>query len=271
MTWWQAMLLGIVQGLTEFLPVSSSAHLALVPHWLGWELTRSQAFVFDVLVQWGTLLAVILYFRHDWLAMARALGRWLRRPHPIHEDEDLHLLWLVAWATVPAVIAGVFLKDWVMDVFHAPRATGAFLLVTAGLMTVAELAGPRCRLAQHLTVRDALWIGLGQALALFPGVSRSGATMAAGLMRGLKQPEAARFSFLMSLPIMLAAGLVAMVEWVKMPGTHAFFWPLLIGFLSALVSGYLAIAWLLRYLARRRLWGFVLYCAILGVVVLLTA
>ncbi|NPA27390.1 MAG: undecaprenyl-diphosphate phosphatase [Chloroflexi bacterium] len=268
MTWWQAILLGIVQGLTEFLPVSSSAHLALVPHWLGWELTRSQVFVFDVLVQWGTLFAVLVYFWQDWWAMARALGRWIRHPHPIREDPDLYLLWLVAWATVPAVALGWYLKDHVMTVFHQPQATGFFLLLTAVLMTLAELLGPRCRLAPDLTLFDALLIGLGQALALFPGVSRSGATMSVGLLRGLKQPEAARFSFLMSLPIMLAAGLVAMVEWIRMPGTHAFFWPLSLGFLSAMISGYLAIAWLLRYLARRRLWIFVLYCTILGLAVL---
>jgi len=264
MTWWQAWILGVVQGLTEFLPISSSAHLVLVPHALGWQLDPEQAFIFDVLVQWGTLLAVLFYFRRDWAAMLAAAIRALRQPRAAWHDTDVQLLLAVGLATVPAALAGLLFKAAVEAAFASPRAVGAFLLLTAGMMAWAELRGRRQRDLSTLTWRDALFVGLGQALALLPGVSRSGATIAAGMLRDLRRAAAARFSFLMSVPIMLAAGLVALKDWAALPTHTDFGLALAVGFLAATVTGYLAIRALLGFLSRHSLWPFVVYCALLG-------
>ena len=267
MTWWQALVLGLVQGLTEFLPVSSSAHLVLVPHLLEWELPPAQAFVFDVLVQGGTLLAVLVYFRAEWWAMTRAGWRALRAPRTAWRDPDARLLLLVGLATVPAGVAGLLFKDAVEAAFAAPRAVGGFLLLTAGLMAGAELLGRHTRPLSQLSPGDALLIGLGQALALLPGVSRSGSTMAAGMMRHLQRAAAARFAFLMAVPIMLAASALAVKDWLAMPHAAGFALPMAVGFVTAALAGYGAIRALLGYLARHSLWPFVAYCALVGLLV----
>jgi len=264
MTWWQALVLGIVQGLTEFLPISSSAHLVLVPHALGWRLDSQRAFIFDILVQWGTLAAVLFYFRRDWAAMLRAGMRAWRAPRDARHDPDARLLGAVLLATIPAAAAGVLFKDAVEAVFAAPRAVGGFLLLTAGSMALAEALGRRTRDLRALTGFDALSIGLGQALALLPGVSRSGATIAAGMLRHLRRDAAARFSFLMSVPIMLGAGVMAMKDWAALPPDPAFGLALAVGFVAAAVAGYAAIRALLGFLARHSLWPFVVYCALVG-------
>ena len=264
MTWWQALVLGLVQGLTEFLPISSSAHLVLVPHALGWRLDPARAFVFDVWVQLGTLLAVLVYFRHDWAAMMRAAWRVARAPGSIRRDPEARLLGAVALATVPAALAGLVFKDAVEAAFAAPRAVGGFLLFTAAWMAWGEMRGRRRRDLTDLTWWDALLVGLGQALALLPGVSRSGATIAAGMLRDLKRPAAARFSFLMAVPIMLGAGLVALKDWAALPPDPGFALAVAVGFAAAALAGYAAIRALLGFLARHSLWPFVVYCALLG-------
>ncbi len=264
MTWWQALILGVVQGLTEFLPISSSAHLVLVPHALGWSLDPDQAFIFDVLVQLGTLVAVLVYFRRDWVAMARALWRARRSPGALTRDPQVRLLLAVALATVPAAVAGALFKARIAAVFSAPRLVGGFLLFTAAWMAGGEWLGRSRRTLHDLTWRDALWIGAGQALALLPGVSRSGATIAAGMARDLQRPAAARFSFLMAVPIMLGAGALALRDWAALPASGEFGAALLVGFAAAVVSGYGAIRALLGFLARHSLWPFVVYCAALG-------
>ncbi len=264
MTWWQALVLGVVQGLTEFLPISSSAHLVLVPHALGWQLDPAQAFVFDVLVQVGTLTAVLVYFRADWLGMARAVGRGLRAPRAAWQQPEVRLLAWLAVASVPAALAGVLFKDAVAAFFAAPRAVGGFLLFTAGWMALGEALGRRRRTLADLTPRDALWVGLGQALALLPGVLSSGVTTSKGRVRDLTRPAAARFSFLMAVPIMLGAGAVALKDWAGLPADPGFGAALAVGFVAAAVSGYGAIRVLLGFLARHSLWPFVVYCALVG-------
>ncbi len=267
MTYLQAIVLGIVQGLTEFIPVSSSGHLVLVPHLLGWRFSHAQAFVFDVLVQWGTLFAVFIYFRSDLVTIGLAFVRGVVRGKPF-ADADSRMGWYLVLATLPAVVAGLAAKDLVESAFASPRATGIFLLCTALLLVIAERVGHRNRSMEEMTWGDALWIGCSQVLALLPGISRSGSTIAGGMTRHLDRSAAARFSFLMSVPVMVGAGVLALGDLAALPATDHFLQPLLAGFLAALVSGYIAIRWLLAYLSRHSLYGFAVYCVVLGLLVL---
>lgn len=264
----QAILLGIIQGLTEYLPISSSAHLVIVPYLLGWQIPEAEAFVFDVIVQVGTLLAVIIYFWKDLVSIVKAFFQGLLSRKPF-EGEDTRLGWYLILATIPAGLAGLLLKDAVEAAFASPRFTALSLFVTAGLLVIAESLGKRQRDLAELSWKDALWIGVAQALSIFPGISRSGATIAGGMTRDLGRPVAARFAFLMSIPIMLAAGLVAGLDLLDIPNLSAFLPSLIPGFLAAAVVGYLAIRWLMAFLVRRSLYIFAIYCAALGAVVLL--
>lgn len=266
MTLLQAIVLGIVQGLTEFIPVSSSGHLVLVPHFLGWQFSPSQAFIFDVLVQWGTLFAVLVYFRKDLADIAVAFIMDLVEGRPF-ATAKARLGWYLILATVPAVVVGLLCKDMVESAFSSPKATGIFLFATAALLVIAETVGHRRRQMGEITWRDALWIGFSQVLALLPGISRSGSTIAGGMTRHLDRPSAARFSFLMSVPVMLGAGVLALKDLINLPGTYQLLLPLMVGFLAALVSGYIAIRWLLAYLGRHSLYVFAIYCTALGLIV----
>lgn len=270
MTWFQALILGIVQGLTEFLPVSSSAHLVLVPWALGWTVEPNAAFVFDVLVQLGTLVAVVAYFWDDLTHIVRGTLRAviLRKRT---DDAYVRLAWLIVLATLPAVVAGVFLKTLVEQAFGSPLAVSGFLLVTAGLLFIAERLGKRLKPLEATTWADAVWIGLAQALALFPGISRSGSTIAAGLVRGMQRPAAARFSFLLSIPVMIGAGLLALRDLAALPSAATLIPTLLMGFAAAAIMGYLSIRWMLRFVARHSLDVFSAYCALVGLLGLLVA
>jgi undecaprenyl-diphosphatase len=267
MTLLQAVILGIVQGLTEFLPVSSSGHLVLAAHLLRWEFPADQAFIFDTVVQLGTLLAVIFYFRRDIWDITRATVASLWNPGGWSRVEVRLGLYLLV-ASVPAGLAALLLEDRVEAAFSSLRATGFFLLGTAALLALGERFGRRARGLAALTWLDALVIGAFQALALFPGLSRSGATITGGLARGLERPAAARFSFLMSVPIMLAAGLYKAKDILGLPAAGAFIGPLLAGTLAAALVGYLSIGWLLGYLARRSMKGFAVYLLAVGALAL---
>lgn len=270
MTLFQALVLGIVQGATEFLPISSSGHLVLVPWLLGWQLDPEAAFAFDVLVQLGTLLAVLGYFRRDLAALLRAALSDLRARRLDAEGTGAgRLLWLLAAATVPGVLAGLTLRPLVEGAFQSPAAVSAFLLLTAALLFLSERLGRPRQGLEAMTLRQALGIGAAQALALFPGVSRSGATIAAGLTGGLRRPEAARFSFLMSIPIMLGAGASAFWDLLRSGDGLAQAPTLVLGFLAAAVVGYLSIRWLLGYLGRHPLTAFAWYCTAVGLAGLL--
>jgi undecaprenyl-diphosphatase len=268
MTAFQALILGIVQGATEFLPVSSSGHLVLVPWLFGWKLDPESAFVFDVLVQWGTLLAVIAYFWRDLVDLVRSALLGIVHGRPF-ESAQARLAWLLVLASLPAAVLGLAFKDQVEATFSQPGMVFGFLLVTAGLLAVGEWLGGRSRSMDSLRWTDALWIGFAQVLALFPGVSRSGSTIAGGMTRHLRRPDAARFAFLMSVPIMIGAGLVALRDLVRLPDVGTQAGNLAIGFVAAAVVGYAAIRWLLRYLSRRPLTLFIAYTAVVGVVGLL--
>lgn len=272
MTWLQAILMGILQGITEFLPISSSGHLVLFPWLMGWDLEAEQTFAFDVLVQLGTLVAVILYFRQDLLSIFASLAGSLLGKRSLSEP-NARLGWMLILASLPAVIAGVLLKDLVKKAFSSPLAAAGFLVGTAILLFLGEWAArsrrasggsPPGKSAGDVTWLDALWIGSAQILALFPGISRSGSTIAGGITRGLVRSEAARFSFLMAVPVMIGAGALAALDLFKFGISMEHLLNLGAGFLSAMMMGYAAIHWLLGYLKRRSLLPFAWYCLIVG-------
>ena len=264
MTVFQALVLGVVQGATEFLPISSSGHLVLVPWLLGWQFDPNASFVFDVLVQWGTLLAVIAYFFKDLVALVRAalLGLARRRPFA---DPEARLAWLIVLASVPAAVFGLALKDIVETAFGQPRMVFIFMLVTSGLLAIGEWVGKRRRTTADMRWTDSLWIGFAQVLALFPGVSRSGSTIAGGMTRDLARADSARFAFLMSIPIMIGAGLVALRDLAKAPNVGAQLTSVAVGLVAAAIVGYISIRWLLNYLKTRPLTVFIVYTAAVGV------
>ncbi|MDY7075531.1 MAG: undecaprenyl-diphosphatase UppP [Chloroflexota bacterium] len=260
MNLFQAFLLGVLQGATEFLPVSSSGHLVLVPWLLGWP---ASGLAFDVVVHWGTAVAVIVYFWRDWVSIFKSIN--LKSP-------DLKsVAWLILLGTVPAALLGYLLDDFFEAMFARPIAAASFLLVTAALLTASERLGRRQRDLDTLDWLDALLIGLAQALAIFPGISRSGSTIAAGLARGLRRESAARFSFLLATPTILGAGLLKVVDLAQMGGLAAQAPTLVVGFLAAGLVGFGCIHFLLRYLQRRPLYPFAIYCAAAGIACLLVA
>ncbi len=269
MTLLQALLLGLLQGATEFLPVSSSGHLVLVPWLLGWPIPGIS---FDAMVHWGTLVAVVGYFWRDWWAMARGALRGLRARSLA--DPHARLLALLLLATVPGALAGALLEEFFEGMFARPVAAAAFLLTTAGILSAASFGGPPLpsrRSLEALSWPDALAVGVAQALAILPGISRSGATIAAGLGCGMSRETAARFSFLLATPIILGAGAMELLDLVR-AGTLAAEAPFLaVGFLTALASGLGAIHFLLAYVRRRSLYPFALYCALMGILGLAVA
>jgi undecaprenyl-diphosphatase len=269
MTILQAIILGIIQGLTEFLPISSSAHLVIAPFLFGWHIPEEQIFPFDVLVQSGTLLAVILYFRKEVWNIAIAFIKGLVNRQPF-KDPDSRMGWYLILATIPAGIAGLLIKDIVEAAFKSTAATAAFLFVTAALLFSAEyLFNPHQRTLVDITWKDALWIGAAQVLSLFPGISRSGSTIAGGMIRRLDRKSAGRFSFLMSIPVVLAATLLSVLDLLKMPGLTSFLPALIAGFIVSAIVGYLAIHWLLAFITKHSLKSFAIYCILLGSITLI--
>jgi len=266
MTIIQSILLGIIQGLTEFLPISSSGHLVILPFFLNWDLPGKEMFIFNVLVQIGTLVAVIFYFRKDLLNIIKDFFSQLLAGTPF-ATHDSRMGWLLILATIPAGLAGIFLQDIVEDAFSSPLLAGIALLVTALIMFLAERFSMKTGDTQDITLLDAVIMGLMQSLALFPGISRSGSTISGGLLRHLKREAAGKFSFLMSIPIMLAAGGLSTYQMVtEVPNLSEFLPVMAIGFLTAMIVGYLAIRWLLKFLVNHSLVYFSIYCALLGIV-----
>jgi undecaprenyl-diphosphatase len=265
MTLFQALLLGIVQGLSEFLPISSSGHLVLVPAALGW---NPASITFDTTVHLGTLLALLVVFWHDLLRLLVAWWKGLRRGRPF-ETAESRLAWWIVLGTIPAALAGLLLESAFEALFGSPRAVGGFLLLTALLLTLAELLGRQRRNLEEATWLDGVLIGIGQAVAIAPGLSRSGTTMAVGMFRGLTREAAARFSFLLAVPIVAGAGLAQLARLVLKGGIQAEALPLLVGFLAAAVFGYAAIRFLLAYLRRWPLYPFAAYCAVVGLLAIL--
>jgi undecaprenyl-diphosphatase len=263
MTFFQAIVLGVIQGLTEFIPVSSTAHLLIGQVLLGIP-AGDRIFSFNVIIQLGTVLAMLLFFWKDLLTIVRAffLGIWHKKPFETHESL---LGWLIIIATIPGLIVGFLLKDVMGDIFSNPiLIAGLRLLMTAMLLTIVENMGRHDRNLESASWMDALAVGLFQILAIFPGASRSGSTIAGSILRGFDRPSAARFAFLMSAPILIAAGAYESLEVVRMPGTTEFLPYLAVGFITAGIVGWFSIKWLIQYLREHSLYIFAGYCAIAG-------
>ena len=258
----QAALLGLVQGLTEFLPISSSGHLLVVPWLLGWTSPLLNSLTFDVALHLGTLGAVLVYFRHEWWALGRALAP--AAPQRTAEiAAQRRLAWLLVLGSVPAGIAGLLVDEVVETLFRHPIVTAAMLVAVGVLMWMAELHyTPDERTRRSLTtlsLRDAVAVGLAQATALIPGVSRSGITIVAGLTTGLSRETAARFSFLLGAPVIAGAGLLKTGQLLGTGLDAAQIAPFLAGMVMAFAVGYGAIALLLAYVRERPLHIFVIY------------
>ncbi|HEY5903396.1 MAG TPA: undecaprenyl-diphosphatase UppP [Anaerolineales bacterium] len=267
MTTIQAVLLGIIQGLTEFIPVSSTAHLLIAQQFMGIKATQA-TFAFSVLVQVGTLVSLLVFYWKDLLQIARAMIRGLLERRPF-DAPQARLGWLVGLATLPALVVGFLLRDAIKGLFQEPLLeAGIRLVVTSLLLVLAELALKGARTLEGADWKDALVAGTFQILAVFPGASRSGATITGGMMRGLSRPEAARFAFLMSIPLMLAVGVYQTRAAILLPGTHKLLPELVTGFITAAVVGWLAIRWLIHYLNRNSLYLMALYTAIVGLICL---
>jgi undecaprenyl-diphosphatase len=261
----RAILLGILQGLTEFLPISSSGHLVIVPHLLGWE---DPGLVLNAMLHLGTLVAIVIYFWGDLWQMVVAAVRSLQRRSLV--DPMARVAWMLVVGTIPGAVIGFFLEDYFEQLFGMPVAAAGFLLVTSLLLVLSETLGARQRLMTTLSWVEAVLIGSAQALAILPGLSRSGATISAGMLLGLRREDATRFSFLLAVPIVLGSGLYQGAKLiVGGPGTTAASGPAVIaGMVAAAVAGYLAIAGLLAFVRRHSLLPFAAYTAILGILVL---
>jgi len=248
----QAAFIGLVQGLTEFIPVSSSAHLIVVPRLLGWNDPFINSNAFDVMLHMGTLVALLIYF---WTDLVRLLVAWLAsiRDRSIGQDPDRRLAWLIFISMLPGAVLGAVGESF-FDTFFRQNSLlfiAALLAIGATILWLAEWLGSRRREMGDLRTVDAAGIGAAQALALFPGISRSGITISAGLFAGLTREAAARFSFLMATPIIAGAGIWKARELIGGGIAGADLLPLAAGFATALVAGLIAIAFLLAFLRRR--------------------
>jgi len=259
----KAFILGLVQGATEFIPVSSSGHLVLLPRLFGWQ---DFGLAFDVAAHMGTLMAIILYFRNDWVEFIKGFFRSFTMK-PSRWEERERTAWMIVGATIPAALAGFFFGDVVEQRLRTLEWVAIFLIVGAVVMSIAELLAKEEHSFEGLKPRDAAIMGLFQAIALAPGLSRSGATISGGLICGLERDAAARFSFLMAAPVTLGAGLL---EAGKLVGGGINIDGLLVGtvFLTSTVAGFLTIKYLLSYLRRGTLFPFIIYSGVVGFVVL---
>jgi undecaprenyl-diphosphatase len=264
----QAIVLGLVQGLTEFLPVSSSGHLIIVPALLGWHDPFIDSLAFSVMLHMGTLGALLIYFRGDWIRLIPA-GLATLRDRSFQGDPERRLAWLLAAATVPAVVVGVAFNDVIEREFREPRLVAVTLVIGAIVLWLADRLGSRARPVDRLTFPIALGVGAAQALALIPGISRSGISISAGLFAGLDRPAAARFAFLLATPITAGAGIW---EVRKILGGDAGvdlpLLPLAVGVIVSFLSGLAAIAVLMRFVRSHGYGVFVAYRVALAGLVL---
>lgn len=255
----QALVMGVVQGLTEFLPISSSGHLILVPWLFGWKDPFIDSIAFSVMLHMGTLLALLIYFWRDWVVLVPA-GLATIRDRSFRGDANRKMAWLIAVATIPAVIAGPLFESTFESLVREPAPVALMLCVGAAILWLADRWGPKLREMGSLTFVNSFGIGVAQVLALVPGISRSGVSISAGLFLGLKREAAARFSFLMATPVVGGAGIwegrkLITHEAGVNPDAHL----IVIGFVAAAISGMLAIRFMLEYLKRRPVTLFVVY------------
>jgi len=259
------LILGTLQGITEFLPISSSAHLILIPWLLGWP---DLGLAFDVALHFGTLFSLLLYFGRDWWNLIQGFGKslWERR---ISGDPSRRMSWLLLLGSLPAVLVGLYAEEAIERQFRHPASVAILMILLGGLLLYADRRGAMKKGSEEVGLWEALAIGLGQSAALFPGVSRSGITITVGLLLGLKREDAARFSFLLASPLVAGAALLEGVHLLGSgfpPGQGISF---LLGISSATLFGFLSIRYLLRYLERGRLAPFAYYRCAVGLLILL--
>jgi undecaprenyl-diphosphatase len=264
----EAIILGILQGLTEFLPISSSGHLRIVPAFLGWE---DPGAAFTAVIQLGTMAAEVIYFRHDLVRIGRGWSTSLFKPE-LRRTLDARMGWYLIFATIPIGVLGLAFEHDIETVARNLKLIGAMLIALGIILLVADRRGRHERGMNDLRLRDGLIMGSAQALALIPGVSRSGATITAGLFLGLERAAAARFSFLLSIPAVVLSGLFQLYGIVSgEEATDVGAGALILATIFAFITGYAAIAFLLRYLATHTTLLFVVYRVALGTVVLVLA
>ena len=257
-----ALILGIIQGLTEFIPVSSTAHLLIGQQLFGIPADAAM-FSFLVIVQLGTLVSLFAFYWKDLLDIAKGTLNFR------HSTSDRNLGIYIIVATIPALVAGYLLRDAVVALFSQPMLQASIRLFSAALLlTLAETLSKKNRTLDSMTWRDALIIGIFQVIAVFPGASRSGTTISGGILRGFDRVSAARFAFLMSVPVMLVAGGYEMLDVIQMPNLSEFLPLLAVGFIAAAIVGWMAIKWLIDYLSNHSLYVFAAYCAIVGILCL---
>lgn len=263
MTIFQALVFGIVQGLGEFLPVSSSAHLILVPWLFGWQ---DPGLGFDVMLHLGTLAAVLIYFRHDLRLLMQGFWHSLfRSTRNLRNNSSQRLAWFLIIASVPGAIIGKLLEEQAENAFRNPMLIAVTVSGFGLILLAADRFGRKHKQIDNIHWWEAVLIGLGQALAIIPGVSRSGSTIAAGLGLGFQREDAARFSFLMSIPIIFGAGLVK----IRHLSGNVGFVELAVGFFASAVFGFLSIRYLLRYVAKHDFKIFVWYRLVFAVLIMI--
>lgn len=260
MNLYHAIFLGIIQGLTEFIPVSSTAHLLI-----GQELLRIPSnnlmFAFIVIIQLGTVISLLITYWKDVIVLVKA---FFAKPFSSQENK---LAWNIIIATIPAALVGFSLRGTVETLFRQPFLQASVrLFVAAGLLALAEWLGKRTRQIENLTLLDAFVIGCFQVIAVFPGASRSGTTISGGMFRGFDRPAAARFAFLMSIPIMVGAGGYQIIDIAPVPGIREFIPALVVGFITSAIVGWVAVRWLLRYLSNHSMYIFSVYCLLAGII-----
>ena len=260
----KAVVLGLIQGLTEFLPISSSAHLRIFPEWFGW---GDPGAAFTAVIQIGTELAVLIYFRKD---IFRILNGWVRSLYDPawRGHEDARMGWYVIVGSLPIVILGILLKDVIEEDFRSLWIIGTTLIVLGIVLGIADRVGRSDRTIHRMTLQHAIYLGLAQAMALIPGVSRSGATISMGRFLGYEREAATRFAFLLAIPAVVGAGIFELRE---IPGGHNDYGvvPTLVATVVSFLVGYAAIAWLLRYVSTKSYLPFVIYRILLGSVTLI--
>ena len=261
MTWFEAIMLALVQGLTEFLPISSSAHLILPSQILGWS---DQGLAFDVAVHVGTLLAIIIYFRREVFDLSQA---WLKSVAGCEHTQNSQLAWLILLSTMPTGLAGVLFNDYISENLRSTAVIASTTIIFGLVLLLADRRGSRTLSIESMNIKSALIIGVSQAIALIPGTSRSGITMTTGLLLGYDRESSARFSFLLSIPVILGAGLLATLDLVAEP--NAVDWSALAyGALFSFVSAYICISLFLTWINRIGMFPFVIYRLLLGAVLI---
>ena len=268
LTIFQAVILGMIQGLTEFVPISSSAHLKIIPVALGW---GDPGLAFTAVIQLGSIVSVIWYFWNDLTQIT--VGAYKSIVKSDYKSQDLKMLVGIGLGTIPIVFLGLLIKVFIPDFDNSPlRSTVAIAIasiVMALLLSIAELVGSRKRNFEKLNIKDGILMGVAQALALIPGVSRSGSTITGGLFMGLERATAARFSFLLGFPAITLAGLVELKTLLDEGFGGVGLVPTITGILSAIIFSYVAIAWLIKYLQTQDTWIFVWYRLAFGVLILI--